>query len=53
MRSVDLSSCKDSIVSWSQERMPFDVIVSNLYAEFGLTVSLRTLQRRMKEWNIV
>ena len=53
MRSVDLSDCKDSIISWSQERIPNAAIISNLHTEFGLTISPRTLQRRMKEWNIV
>jgi hypothetical protein len=52
MRSVDLSDCKDSIISWSQERIPNAAIISNLHAEFGLIVSPRTLRRRMKEWNI-
>ena len=49
MRSVDLSDCKDSIISWSQERIPNAAIINNLYAEFGLTILPRTLRRRMKE----
>src|SRR5438876_3753793 len=52
MRSVDLSDCKDSIIMWSQERMLINTIISNLHAEFGLAISVRTLRRRMKEWNI-
>jgi hypothetical protein len=52
MRSVDLSDCKDSIILWSQERMLIATIISNLHAEFSLTILVRTLQRRMKEWNI-
>jgi hypothetical protein len=32
--------------------MLISTIISNLHTEFGLTISVRTLRRRMKEWNI-
>jgi hypothetical protein len=52
MLSVDLTEYKSSIILWSQERMTAATIIDNLFTEFSITVSLRTLQRRMKEWNI-
>ena len=52
MLSVDLTECKSSIILWSQERMTTTTIIDNLFTEFSITVSPRTLRRRMKEWNI-
>jgi hypothetical protein len=52
MLSVDLTEYKSSIILWSQERITAATIINNLFIEFSITVSLRTLQRRMKEWNI-
>ena len=52
MPSVDLTECKGSIILWSQERMTHANIINNLQEDFGITVSIRTLKRRMKEWNI-
>jgi hypothetical protein len=49
MLSVDLTECKGSIISWSQERMTHADIINNLQVDFGITVSIRTLKRRMKE----
>jgi len=52
MLPVDLTEYKESIISWSQERLTYANIVNNLQIEFGITVSTRTLKRRMQEWNI-
>jgi hypothetical protein len=52
MPSVDLTECKESIISWSQERLTYTNIISNLQEDFGIIVSERTLRRRTKEWNI-
>ena len=52
MRAVNLTEHKDLIILWSQEHMTAANIISNLQADFGITVALRTLQRRMQEWNI-
>ena len=49
MLTVDLTECKGSIISWSQERMIHADIINNLQVDFGITVSIRTLKRRMKE----
>jgi hypothetical protein len=49
MLSVDLTECKSSIVLWSQERMLIATIINNLSTEFSITVSKRTLERRIKE----
>jgi hypothetical protein len=52
MRAVNLAEHKDLIILWSQEHMTAANIISNLQADFGITVTLRTLQRRMQQWDI-
>ena len=52
MRAVNLAEHKDLIILWSQEHIAATNIVSDLQTDFGITVALCTLQRRMQEQDI-
>lgn len=50
---IDLEEYRDAITAWCTEGLHHLQVAHNMKTKFGVTVSLRTIERQLKAWNIV